>query len=172
MIWSFEMEKAKTHLGNKLLHKRHSVMVEGGNVPRAKVMDQMIFDRYLMTGQINLHQHRAAEYLLGQAAKAGIWAKGTNLQGTGGDKKKDHVPFGMFPLGRTLAIVRKRYGYFHVYLVQEVVCFGWDVSQDEGKMNILREALDWIADRRMSNGMYLVDKIKAKKKSQPDDPTG
>lgn len=139
-----------THLGNKELHRRHSVMVEGGVVPRAKVMDQTMIDKLLMRGQITLAQHRAGEYLLNQAARAGIYPRGINWDSAGGTKPGPRVPFGMFPFGRTIIIVKRRYGWFHAYLVQEVVCQNWDVSADEMKMKCLREALDWIADRRMA----------------------
>lgn len=143
--------RSKTHLGNDMLHKNKSVMVESGVVARSRVMDQCIIDRYLMRGELNLPQHRAGELILGQAAMAKSWATGVNLSGTrvsGG--KKDHTPFGVFPLGRTLVMIKKRYGWFHMYLVTEVVLHDWDVSKDEFKMECLREGLDWVADRRMN----------------------
>ena len=86
------METAKTHLGNRQLHKRHSVMIEGGMIPRAKVMDQTLIDRYLMKGLIDLTQHQAGEYLLRQACLAKLWATGVDLSGTrvnGGRKRNE-----------------------------------------------------------------------------------
>ena len=139
-----------THLGNKQLHKQHSVMIEGGAVPRAKVMDQTIIDRYLMQGKLTLAQHHAGEYLLGQAAKAGLWPTGVNLSGTRVEgATPNYVPFGAFPFGRTLVMVRRRFGDFHAYLTREVVCYDWDVSADDYRMGCLRESLDWIDERRM-----------------------
>ena len=38
-----------TDLGTNEIHKRHSVMI-GGKMPRAKVMDQTLIDRYLIDG--------------------------------------------------------------------------------------------------------------------------
>ena len=35
-------DKSHTDLGTKEIYKRHAVMVEGGNMPRAKVMDQTL----------------------------------------------------------------------------------------------------------------------------------
>lgn len=139
-----------TYLGSKELHRRHSVMVEPGNIPRARVMDQHIIDRFLMLGLLSLAQHRAGEYLLKQAADAGMWATGVDLSKTrvtGG--KANNVPFRIFPYGRTIALVRRRFGDFHVYVVEEVVCHDWDVSGDEYRMKCLREGLDWISERRM-----------------------
>jgi len=98
------MEQAKTHLGNKQLHKQHSVMIEGGRYPRGRVMDQVIFDRYLMEGLISLGQHRAAEFLLSMAGRAGVWASGVKLEGGYIDTTRgSKIPFGMMPLGNALS---------------------------------------------------------------------
>jgi len=141
-----------THLGNTELRRHHSILIEGGSVPRARVMDQNIIDRYLMRGDLTLGQHRAGEYLLHQAQIAGIWPTGVdwskpNIQ----NSKPSNVPFRIFPYGRTIAIVRRRFGDFHAYLVQEVVCFDWDVSNKSDFMKCLQESLDWIAERRMNH---------------------
>lgn len=157
-----------THLGNVQLHRRHSVMIEGGKVPRAKVMDQHIFDRYLMLGLITLKQHRAAEFLLDQARVAGVWAKGIDLsRAQVQDGVRNNVPFRIFPMGRTLTRVRKRFGDFHPYLVKEVVCFDWDVRHDEKLMACLCEALDWIADRSI-NHVPINNLRRAIKKARPE----
>jgi hypothetical protein len=145
--------KASTHLGNSLLHKRHSVMIEGGQIPRAKVMNQMLIDHWLMHGEINLVEHQAGEYLLGQAARAGVWPTGVDLSGTRVQGSVgNYIPANAFPFGRTLILVKKKYGWFHSYLVREVVCFGWDVSKNEFRMDCVKQALNWIAKRRMGGG--------------------
>lgn len=136
-----------TSLGNRQLHKQHSVMIEGGMIPRAKVMDQHMIDRYLMDGKLNLAQHRAAEILLGQATKAGIWPTGVNLEGSGITGFRNYVPFGAFPLGRTLVRVKRRYGRLHAFIMMQVVCFDKDVSGDDYQMGCLVESLDLIANR-------------------------
>jgi hypothetical protein len=164
------MEQAKTHLGTKQLHKQHSVMIEGGMVPRARVMDQTMIDKYLMQGRINLAQHQAGEYLLRQAATARLWPTGVNLSDTrtsGG--RRNFVPFGVFPYGRTLVKIKKRYGWFHAYLVGEVVVHDWDVSGDTYKMQCLLEGLDWISQRGIWNSDPLgpLKKAVGKKKAGP-----
>ena len=145
------MEKPTTDLGTDEIRKQHSVMVEGGAVARAKVMDQMIWDRYLMDGLITMVEHQACEYLLDQASKAGIFVKSPNMLGTR-DGKKDYTPTGIFPFGRTLKIVEKRYGHHHSYVVCEVVCFNWDVSESKTNLKALKQSLNWIAERRMKGG--------------------
>ena len=68
----FMTDRLHTDLGTPEVHKRHAVMVEGGTMPRAKVMDQNLIDRYLMDGLLTLGEHQAGEYVLSQAMKAGI----------------------------------------------------------------------------------------------------
>jgi hypothetical protein len=152
MIWSSDMAQPTTFLGNKQLHKKHSVMVQvDTNIPRARVMDQHIADRYLMDGLLSLGQHRAAEYLLDQAAMAGMWATGVDLSKTrvnGG--VPNNVPFRIFPFGRSIGLVRKRFGDWHAYLVQEVICHEWDIRKRGEMLDDLRESLDWIGERRMA----------------------
>jgi hypothetical protein len=144
------MEKAKTHLGNSQLHKQHSVMIEGGTIPRARVMDQTMIDRYLMRGIINLKQHQAGEYLLKQASTAGVWPTGVNMSASSVDGgRKNYVPFGVFPFGRTLVTVRRRYGPYHAYVVKRVVCNDWDVSANKYNLGCLKDSLNCIADNRM-----------------------
>ena len=128
-------------------------MVEGGSFPRSRVMNQMLIDEYLMRQHINLVQHQAGEHLLGQAQRAGIWATGVNLSGTRvTGSRNDFIPFGAFPYGRTIEAIKKKYGWFHQYLVQQVVCFGWDISKDEFRLNCLHEGLDCIAERQLGGG--------------------
>ncbi len=73
-------DKSHTDLGTKEIYKRHSVMIEGGKMPRAKVMDQLVVDRMLMNGLLTLQEHQAAEYILSQAASAGVYAKPLNYE--------------------------------------------------------------------------------------------
>jgi len=154
------MQKAITHLGNKELHRRHSVMIEGGNVPRARVMTQIIIDKYLMRGLIDLIQHQAGEYLYRQAGKAGIWPTGANWKGTG-KGVGNYVPFGAFPYGRTLSLVDRELTWFHSYLVAQVVCQDFDVSEHKLRMKCLLEALDLIAARKLRSPVRRFKKIPA-----------
>jgi len=140
--------KARTHLGNSMLHERHSVMVEPGVFPRARVMDAFIFDRYLMRGILTLTQHRAAEMLLGQASRS-AWAKGVdiaNAGGTGG--QKDYVPRSLTFAG-TMSRVQEHLGIAHVRILRDVILRDVDVSDDEAHLLALTESLDFVAHRRM-----------------------
>lgn len=146
------MSNPTTHLGNKELHRRHVVDVEPGPVPRARVKDQELIDSYLLRRSINTRQHAAGEYFLAQAGRAGCWAKGINWNSSGGGRgKPNYVPFGAFPYGKTLAVVKKRHGEFHAYVLNEVIVHGWDVEKDDFLLTCLREALDWVAARRMGH---------------------
>jgi hypothetical protein len=140
-----------TYLGNAQLHKQHKVMIEGGSVPRAKVMDQHLIDLYLMRGVLDLKQHSAGEYILGQAARAKLWPTGADLLGAniGGDRRGGHVPFGVFPFGRTLVTVKQARSPYHAYVVQRVICDEWDVRENDHAMGCLKSGLDVIAAIRM-----------------------
>jgi hypothetical protein len=103
--------KLHTDLGTKEIHKRHAVMVEGGTMPRAKVMDQTLIDRYLMNGLLTLGEHQAGEYLLNQAMKAGIFTKPLRYEAGSGEANPDSMASdALMRYGRTLNLVGKRYG--------------------------------------------------------------
>lgn len=157
-------DKLHTDLGTNEIHKRHSVMVEGGKMPRAKVMDQLVVDKMLMNGILTLQQHQAAEYLMNQAAKAGIFAKPLSYepkssggQSTGG-LESDHL----MRYSRTIRLVTRRFGHYAKYIVEEVVLHGWDVSESPDKLKTLKQGLDWIADRRMAGGRNPVRHLRGK----------
>ncbi len=144
------MIKANTHLGNRMLHRNKSVMIEGGAIPRARVMDQVMIDRYLMRGLLNLTQHRAGEFLMQQAARAGAWATGCDWSkpgGVGAGGSRGHV--GSLAYGGTLAAVQDKLGWFHMWICREVVIHDYDASKSDFRMDCLRQGLDWIAHRRM-----------------------
>ena len=147
-------DKSHTDLGTKEIYKRHAVMVEGGNMPRAKVMDQTLIDRYLMDGLLTLQEHQAAEYVLNQGSAAGLYVKPLKFEAsTGGKRSEDPMANdALMRFGRTLKLVSDRFGEYHKYLVQEVVIHEWDVSADSKKLKALKEGLSWIADRRMAGG--------------------
>jgi len=141
------MEIAKTHLGTPELHKRHSIMVEGGRYPRSKVMDQMIFDRYLMEGLINLTQHRSSEFLLNMAAKANVWAKGARINGVYVDgDKKSKIFFGMMPLGNALRKIRDNCGEGHYHLTTAVIIHNRDVRKVEDGISLFASSMDYVND--------------------------
>ena len=141
------MEKATTHLGNTQLHKQHSVMIEGGSFPRSRVMDQFIFDRYLMDGLITLSQHRAAEFLLSLAAKAGMWAKGARLDGVFIDTPKgSKVFFGMVPFGNALLKIRLNCGDKHYFLTKSVIIENKDIRGKNNGIKMFCTAMEYVSD--------------------------
>ncbi len=140
-----------THLGNDELRNHHSVMVEigKGSVARARVLDQHMIDRYLMRGLLTLAQHRAGDFLLQQASRAGLWPTGVNWSGSGGGTRNNYVPFGVFPFCNTLKLVEDRYGQHHAFVVKRVVVYDWDVAKREALLKCLREALNVISDCKL-----------------------
>ena len=145
--------KKYSDLGSPEVHHRHAVMIEGGTVPRARVMDQTLIDRYLIDGLLTLQEHQAGEYLLSQAAKAGIFTKPLRYEVGAGEANADSMASeSLMRYGRTLTLVRKRYGQEHQRLVEDVVIDGLDVSRDKRLLVMLKEALGLISERRMAGG--------------------
>ncbi|MBM54249.1 MAG: hypothetical protein CMB36_04375 [Euryarchaeota archaeon] len=155
-------DKLHTDLGTKEIHKRHAVMVEGGTMPRAKVMDQNVIDRYLMDGLLTLGEHQAGEYILSQAVKAGIFSKPLRYEAGSGDANPDSMASdALMRYGKTLRLVGRRYGDYARYLVEEVVVHGWDISASKERLLTLKKGLGWIAERRMSGGKNPVRHLKS-----------
>lgn len=141
-----------TDLGTKEIHQRHSVMIEGGTLPRAKVMDQTVVDRLLMEARINLHQYQAAEYLLEQAMKSGIHLRSPRMDGLPpGGGRPDIYQLGLMQFGRTLKLVRKALSEAHETVLVGVVVQGQGVRDDQ-VLGVLKQALDLIVERRLSGG--------------------
>ena len=139
------MIQASTSLGSKELHKRHSVMIEGGKYPRSRVLDQFIFDRYLMEGLITLTHHRAAEVMLGMAAKAGMWAKGAALDGTYVDAPKTSKDFfAMAPLGNALRRIRVDCGENHFIITRKVIIDNRDVRKMKAGIAMFMTSMDYV----------------------------
>ena len=156
--------KPTTDLGTSEIYKRHSVIIEGGRVPRAKVMDQVVVDRMLMNGLLTLQEHQAAEYLMNQAAQAGIYAKPLNYEpkSSGGMSKDGLESDQLMRYSKTIGLITKRFGHYPKYLVEEVVLHNWDVSDSPDKLKVLKQGLNWIADRRMAGGRNPVRHIRGK----------
>ncbi len=147
------MTSKYSDLGSPEVHQRHSVMVEGGTVPRAKVMDQSLIDRYLMDGLLTLQEHQAGEYVMGQALKAGLYTKPLNYEAGSGEASPDSVASeALMRYGRTLDLVGRRFGPYAKYLVEEVVIHGWDISDNSNRLKGLKKSLAWISERRMMGG--------------------
>jgi len=70
-------------VGNPMLHERHRVVLEkddGEVVSRARVTDQLMIDKLLITGLITDMEHKAAEYLLQVMVDAGAFVRGIDLE--------------------------------------------------------------------------------------------
>ena len=153
--------KSYTDLGSNEIYKRHRVMVEGGNAPRAKVMDQIVIDNYLIDGILTLAQHQAGEYILSQAVKAGIYTRPLNYsEPSSGGGKKGNISDYLLRYGNTMSLITQRYGQYASYLTEEVVCHNWDVSEDGGKVRVLKDSLDLIVNMRMAGGRNPMRHIK------------
>jgi hypothetical protein len=140
-----DLATAITSLGTAQLHKRHSVMIEGGQVPRARVMDQTVMDRYLMQGALTITQHQAGEHLLEQAMWAGMWARGMRWDGAGSHSAGCVVPLGVGPFGDALASIRKTFSPDHAWLVRKLVIDNCDIAEDLSHMDKVRTALDFLS---------------------------
>jgi hypothetical protein len=140
------VEVAVTNLGSPELHSRHSVMIEGGKYPRSKVMDQHVFDRYLMEGIITLTHHRAAEVLLGMAAKADMWARGVNMDGVYTGISKSKVPFGVVPFGNALRKIRNECGRSHYEITRAVILRNKDVRVLPKGINLFTDSMEYVND--------------------------
>ena len=133
----------------------------------------MIIDNYLNEGLLTLNQHCAGEYLLDQAQKAGVWATGADLLSTRVQgAKKNGGSEGAFQFLKSLRTVEEKYGWFHAWLVREVIVHDWDISKYPMRMLCLLEALDWIVERRMGgvcNPLKKLEDAAAKTTAPPSD---
>jgi len=139
-----------TSLGTPELHKRHSVLIEGGPMPRSRVLSQTRIDKLLMAGSLSLAQHQAGEHCMSQyslCAPRGINWGGIRVSGG----KRDHIPWGSIPFNGTLAMVKKRLSWFHMLVLKEVIVNDLPVHQNI-RLSCLKAALDLVADQRMGGG--------------------
>jgi hypothetical protein len=136
-------------------------MVEGGNAPRAKVMDQLVIDKYLIDGLVTLAEHQAGEYILNQAVKAGVYTRPLNYSepSSAGGKKGDISDY-LLRYGNTMSLITKRFGQYASYLTEEVVCHNWDICGDAGKLKVLKDSLGLIVNLRMAGGRNPMRHIK------------
>ena len=82
-------------------------------------METKMIDQYLAATIIDAAQHRTAK----------------KLQKKDGTVDKSAV-----------TKVKKRFGTFHSYVLDEVLEYGWDCKADEYCLKCLREALDYVAE--------------------------
>jgi hypothetical protein len=135
---------------------------------------EQVIDRYLMDGTLTFTQHSAGEYLLKQAGNAGMFPAGADWSGTRVQNgKKDWSSTSSFQYMRTVKEIEKHLGWFHAWLVVEVVIHDWDVSEFPMRMLCLLEALDLIVERRLGGIVDPMDRLQiaAKKKEGAGFPT-
>jgi len=146
-------KKHTQELGNKELYQRHLVAIEGGDRPKARVLDQHPFDRYLINADISLAQHQACEYLLRQAVSAGIFTRGKDFSGGGSTHFAPTTPSdNVEAFGRTVAIVKNKFGEHGSWLVQEVVLHNYDCSHDQDLFDKFKKCLSLIVEYRLQGG--------------------
>jgi len=141
------MTKSISDLGTKEIHARHSVMIEGGTIPRARVMDQLIVDKLLMDGRINLGQHMAAELFLSQAERACIHIRAQKYDSIpAGNGKKDNYGNGYGAFSKTVTLVKKTLGVEYARVLYD--CLISNKFSDDNFV-LLTDSLDLILNHRM-----------------------
>lgn len=141
------MTKSISDLGTRQIHDKHSVMIEGGVIPRAKVMDQLIIDRLLMNGRINLSQHMAAELFLSQAERACINVRAQKYDSIPvGNSRKDSYSNGYGAFSKTVSLVKNGLGIEYARVLYDCLILN---QLSENKFRLLTDSLDLIFNRRM-----------------------
>ena len=84
------------------------IVIDGGLITTAKVKNQTLLDLLLDLTLIEIREHIAGEYVMGQCVKAGIHVRGVACDGMplGGSSNHDHFN-GMMPLRSTLKMVKE-----------------------------------------------------------------
>lgn len=137
-------KKPVPHLGTSQLHCRHSVLIEPGPIPRARVMDQALHDRYLMDDLITPGQHRAADRVYTLASTSGVYVTGQNYSPKVKSPAKSSSPLRASGLGRIMLAVRNGLSREHERVLFGVVCRACDVSGNAESLERLRQALSFI----------------------------
>lgn len=141
------MTKSISDLGTRQIHDKHSVMIEGGIIPRAKVMDQLIIDRLLMNGRIDLSQHMAAELFLSQAERACINVRAQKYDSIPvGNSRKDSYSNGYGAFSKTVSLVKNSLGIEYARVLYDCLILN---QLSENKFRLLTDSLDLIFNRRM-----------------------
>ena len=141
------MTKSISDLGTRQIHEKHSVMIEGGVIPRAKVMDQLIVDKLLMDGRITLSQHMAAELFLGQAERACINVRAQKYDSIPvGNGKRDSYSNGYGAFSKTVSLVKSILGVEHARVLYDCLILN---QLSERNFSLLTDSLDLVFNRRM-----------------------
>ena len=73
----------------------------------------------------------------------------------------DNVPLRIFPFGRLMSKIKKRYGSYTSFIVCRTVCDNVDIKDNEYKMGELKKGLNYIADSRLGGGRNPLKKFKS-----------
>lgn len=124
------------------------IIIEGGLIPTARVKNQTLLDTLLDLEMIDVREHIAGEYVLGQCVMAGIHIKGVCLDGMplgGGNHSAQHN--GLMPLRRTLRLVGKKVGIDAAEVMLKAVAHDMLVADN---LELLRSSLTVVSDHRLS----------------------
>ena len=124
------------------------IIIDGGLIPTARVKNQTLLDTLLDRELIEVREHMAGEYVLGQCVRAGIHTKGVNFDGMplgGGNPKNSYN--GLMPLRKTLRLVTKKCGIMGAEVLVDAVAS--DLLR-ASNLNLLRQTLVIVSDNRLT----------------------
>lgn len=123
-----------------------AIVVDGGIVPTARVMDQCVIDVLLLGDLITIRQHQAAEYFMDICAKSQMYVHSysyDSIRASTGTVRKDKVYY--FPYSRLIKSINKKLSIDHTKVLHDVVIEDIYPERTIGK---LEEGLDFISDTR------------------------
>jgi hypothetical protein len=134
-------------VGTREMHERHRIELEAGEIfARGRVTDQTFVDRLLLKKLIEIHHHSAAERLVQEAIKAGMFVRSPNWTGIPGNNRKDAYTNGLLRYSRTLRFVRTRLGHEAVPILVKVVVED-RAAENEDEFHVVVAALDLLSNR-------------------------
>jgi hypothetical protein len=125
------------------------IIIDGGLITTAKVINQNLLDLLLDLALIEMREHLAGEYVLGQCVKAGIHVRGSACDGMplGGKANHSNHFNGMMPLRQTLKLVKKKCGEVGAEVLVDAVASDKLRAVDLG---LFRQTLCVVSDNRLS----------------------
>ena len=124
------------------------IVIDGGLITIAKVKNQTLLDLLLDLTLIEIREHIAGEYVLGQCVRAGIHVRGVACDGMplGGSSNHDHFN-GLMPLRSTLKMVKEKCGEAGAEVLVDAVA----TDKLEAKnLGLFRKTLCAVSDNRLS----------------------
>ena len=124
------------------------IVIDGGLVPTARLKNQTLMDYLLDKSLINIKEHIASEYVLGQCVKAGINVKSVPFDGMpfgSGDSTASHN--GLMPLRSTIKLVIRKCDRRAASVLIDAVAL--EVLR-ANELPLLRDTLNVISDHRLT----------------------